>query len=206
MMTQETVEIRVATEKDRDAILAVHMNAFGKDEGPVIVKLVDEMLDDASGEPVLSLVAETDAGLVGHLLFTSVRVEPELLAERREPPGMSPEGSRPAAKKVSARILAPLAVVQDRQCQGIGGRLIQAGLSQLADSSVNLVFVLGYPDYYSRFGFKPAGVQGLQATYPIPPQNADAWMVAELTPGTIENCEGTVRCSGALDHPKYWIE
>ncbi|CAD79145.1 conserved hypothetical protein-putative acetyltransferase [Rhodopirellula baltica SH 1] len=187
MKIQATGRIRVATEQDRDAIPAVHMNAFGEDEGPVIVKLVDEMLDDASGKPMLSLVADTDDGLIGHLLFTSVRIEPD-------------------DSTVSARILAPLAVVQNRQRQGIGGRLIQAGLSQLADSGVDLVFVLGYPDYYFRFGFKPAGIQGLQATYPIPPQNADAWMVAELTPGTIENCEGTIRCSKALDHPKYWIE
>ena len=187
MMTQETAKIRVAMEKDRDAILAVHMNAFGEGEGPVIVKLVDEMLDDSSGEPILSLVAEIDTELVGHLLFTSVRIEPD-------------------DSKVSARILAPLAVVEYRQRQGIGGHLIQAGLRLLTDSGVDLVFVLGYPDYYSRFGFKPAGVQGLQATYPIPPQNADAWMVTELTPGTIGNCSGTVRCSNALDDPKYWIE
>ncbi|MCM2370647.1 GNAT family N-acetyltransferase [Aporhodopirellula aestuarii] len=187
MKTQETGRIRVAAEQDRDAILAVHMNAFGEDEGPVIVKLVDEMLDDASGDPMLSLVAETDAGLVGHLLFTSVKIEPD-------------------HSQVSTRILAPLAVVQNRQRQGIGARLTREGLSQLKASGVNLVFVLGYQDYYSRFGFKPAGAQGLQATYPIPPQNADAWMVAELTPGTIENCEGTIRCSDALNHPKYWIE
>ncbi|SMP79239.1 hypothetical protein SAMN06265222_13010 [Neorhodopirellula lusitana] len=186
MMSQQTVKTRVAMEKDRDAILAVHMNAFGEGEGPVIVMLVDEMLDDVSGEPMLSLVAETDDGLVGHLLFTSVKIEPD-------------------HSHISARILAPLAVVQNRQRQGIGGRLIQAGLRQLTGSGVDLVFVLGYPDYYSRFGFKPAGVQGLQAIYPIPPQSADAWMVAEMTPGTIENCKGTVRCSKALDHPKYWI-
>ncbi|MGB7328859.1 MAG: N-acetyltransferase [Rubripirellula sp.] len=181
------MKIREATEQDRDAIFSVHMNAFGEDEGLGIVKLVDEMLDDVSGEPMLSLVAETDDGLIGHLLFTSAKIELD-------------------NGHISARVLAPLAVVQNRQRQGIGGRLIQAGLLQLTDSGVDLVFVLGYPDYYSRFRFKPAGVQGLQATYPIPPQNADAWMVAELTPGTIENCKGTVRCSKALDHPKYWIE
>lgn len=72
-MTQEPVGIRIATEQDRDAILAVHMNAFGEGEGEVIVELVDVMLGNASGEPMLSLVAETDAGLVGHLLFTAVR-------------------------------------------------------------------------------------------------------------------------------------
>lgn len=186
-MTQAEVKIRNALEQDRDAILAIHMNAFGEGEGPVIAKLVDVMLDDASGEPILSLIAETDGELVGHLLFTSARIDPD-------------DG------QVCSMILAPLAVVQNRQRQGIGGRLIETGLRQLEELGVDLVFVLGYPDYYSRFGFKPAGVQGLQATYPIPPQNADAWMVTELTPGTIEDCTGTVRCSKALDHPKYWIE
>lgn len=186
-MTQDTMKVRIATERDRESILAVHINAFGDDEGPVIAKLVDEMLDDVTGEPLLSLVAESDAGLIGHLLFTSVKIEPD-------------------QSHVIAKILAPLAVVQNRQRQGIGRRLIDSGHRQLTESGVNLVFVLGYPDYYSRFGFKPAGAQGLQAPYPIPPQNSDAWMVKELTPGVIENCEGTVRCSRALGHPKYWIE
>jgi predicted N-acetyltransferase YhbS len=186
-MNQTEVKIRNATELDRDAILAVHKDAFGETDGEVIAKLVDEMLDDDSGEPMLSLIAETDGELVGHLLFTSACIESE-------------------HGQVGARILAPLAVVQNRQRQGIGGRLIETGLRLLEESGVGLVFVLGYPDYYSRFGFRPAGVQGLQATYPIPPQNADAWMVTELTPGTIENSTGTVRCSKALDHPKYWSE
>lgn len=186
-MMQDKVKIRKATQQDRDSILAIHMNAFGESEGPVIAKLVDEMLDDASGEPMLSLVAETDVELVGHLLFTSANIEPD-------------------RGQVSARILAPLAVVQNRQRRGIGSLLIQTGLRELQEHGVDLVFVLGYPDYYSRFGFKPAGAQGLEAPYPVPPQNADAWMVKELTPETIENCKGTVCCSNALDHPKYWIE
>lgn len=183
-MPQNSEIIRIATDQDRDAILSVHQNAFGG-EGAVIVELVNAMLDDPSSEPLLSLVAETDTGLAGHVLFTSARIEPD-------------QGH------VKARILAPLAVVPGRQRQGLGGALIRAGLTQLRESSVNLVFVLGYPDYYTRFGFRPAGVQGLQATYPIPPENADAWMVTVLKP--VENCSGTLRCSNALDDPKYWIE
>ncbi|QDT05084.1 hypothetical protein K227x_34820 [Rubripirellula lacrimiformis] len=186
-MTQNKVKIRKATARDRDSILAVHVNAFGVGDAEVITKLVDEMLDDASGAPMLSLVAEEHTTLAGHLLFTSAKIEPD-------------DG------QVSAMILAPLAVVQNRQRRGMGGRLIRAGLRQLEESGVDLVFVLGYPDYYSRFGFRPAGAQGLQATYPIPPENADAWMVTELTPGMMDNCEGTVRCCKALDNPKYWIQ
>lgn len=123
-MTQANVKICNANAQDRDAILAIHMNAFGVDDGEVIAKLVDEMLDDATGEPMLSLVAEADVELVGHLLFTSARIEPD-------------------HGQVSAKILAPRSVVQHRQRQGIGGRLIHAGLRQLGEVGVD--FDLRHP-------------------------------------------------------------
>lgn len=186
-MSEQNVEVRLATSGDRSAILAVHRNAFGEAEGPVIAALVDEMLDDVSGAPMLSLLAQIEEQVVAHVLFTTVRFEP-------------------AQEPIHARILAPMSVRQNQQRQNIGGMLIQTGFDLLKASGVHLVFVLGYPDYYSRFGFQPAGIQGIQATYPIPPQHADAWMVSELVPGMIEKCNGTVRCANALDHPKYWGE
>lgn len=44
----DTVHIRSARDQDRDKILAVHRSAFGDDEGPVIARLVEEMLDELS--------------------------------------------------------------------------------------------------------------------------------------------------------------
>ena len=186
-MSHETnTRTRIATEDDRERILAVHRNAFGDEEGPVIANLVEEMLADPSGEPIFSLVAEMGDELVGHVLFTSVTVEPN--------------------SEVSAQILAPLAVASDRHGQGIGSQLVQDGFAHLQQSGVELVFVLGYPDYYSRFGFAPAGARGFEAPYPILPKNADAWMVHELASGAIKRYEGKIRCCGALDHQQYWIE
>lgn len=185
-MNSNAVQIRVSDDGDRARILAVHQDAFGVEEGPVIANLVEEMLADSSGEPIFSLVAELGDDLVGHVLFTSVAVEPN--------------------SEVSAQILAPLAVTRDRHGQGIGSRLVRDGFVHLQQSGVELVFVLGYPDYYSRFGFAPAGVRGFQAPYPILPKNADAWMVHELASGAIKRYEGKIRCSKALDHPQYWQE
>lgn len=186
IMNSNAVCIRVSEDGDRERILAVHRNAFGDEEGPVIANLVEEMLADPSGEPIFSLVAELGDKLVGHVLFTSGAVEPN--------------------GGVSAQILAPLAVTRDHHGQGIGSRLVKDGFERLQKAGVELVFVLGYPDYYSRFGFAPAGARGFQAPYPILPKNADAWMVHELSPEAIEQYEGTVRCSKALDHPHYWQE
>jgi len=79
-------------------------------------------------------------------------------------------------------------------------------VSLAADCGVELVFVLGHPSYYPRFGFRPAGVRGFRAPYPIPDENADAWMVKELKPGVMERFAGTVECASVLMHPAYWIE
>ncbi len=163
------------------------MSAFGQKQGQEIVELVNDLLDDETAKPLLSLVAEVDEKLVGHILFTAVRLQPE-------------------DQQVSARILAPLAVSSDFQGEGLGGMLITEGLRQLAESGVGLVFVLGHPDYYPKFGFQTAGVLGFEAPYPIPSEHADAWMVQELKAGVIGSTEGRVQCSEALNQPQHWRE
>mgnify|MGYP001825604883 CR=1 FL=1 len=180
------MKIRYSTESDRKAIAAIHSSAFGQEQGKEIVELVNDLLDDDSAKPLLSLVAEEDEKLVGHILFTLVSLQPD--------------------EEVSARILAPLAVSPDFQSQGIGGQLIREGLKQLASSGVELVFVLGYPDYYTRFGFQTAGIAEFEAPYPIPSEHADAWMVQELKPGFIGRIKGRVQCSEVLDQPQHWQE
>ncbi len=163
------------------------MSAFGQRQGQEIVELVNDLLEDETAKPLLSLVAEKDGKLVGHILFTTARLQPE-------------------NQESSIRILAPLAVSSDVQGEGIGGVLIREGLIQLAESDVDLVFVLGHPRYYPRFGFQTAGILGFEAPYTIPSEHADAWMVQELKTGRLANNEGRVQCSEVLNQPQYWRE
>ena len=128
------MQIRKASRADLNDILFVERTAFGT-EGEA--NLVRELLGDPSAQPALSLLAFKERRPAGHILFTRLRI--------------------PADIPLSAAILAPLAVVPEFQKQGIGGELIEQGCRQLAGSGVELVFVLGYPAYYSRFGFQPAG-------------------------------------------------
>jgi predicted N-acetyltransferase YhbS len=181
------VEIRRAVQSDFQGISDLAMSAFGIAEGPEIVQLIGDLSADVTAQPVLSLVAVINESVVGHVLFSAVRLEP---------PGQN----------ISATILAPLAVRPDFQSQGIGGQLISEGLRQLSGSGVDLVFVLGHPGYYPRFGFSAAGIKGFQAPYPIPPKNAEAWMVLELRPGIIGITSGQVICADALADPRYWRE
>jgi len=137
--------------------------------------------------PLFSLVAEIDGRVVGHALFTAVRLQSD-------------------RQSVSGQILAPLAVSKEHQGKGIGGSLIAEGLKHLAASGVELVFVLGHPDYYRKFGFRPARVLGYEAPYPIPTEHKDAWMVQELKAGILGSAQGRIQCADTLDQPRHWQE
>lgn len=178
--------IRMANEGDRAGLRKLHLAAFA-DEGEEIVGLVEDLLEDATAQPAVSLLAELDGTVVGHVLFTKAEVR-------------GPDDS------LQAQILAPLAVLPDAQGRGIGRRLVEEGLEMLRASGVELVFVLGHPGYYPRFGFQPAGERGFEAPYEIPEEHAEAWMVLELQAGVIERARGTVRCAAAMDQERYWRE
>lgn len=87
---------------------------------------------------------------------------------------------------------------------GLGSLLVRSGLRILAESGVELAFVYGDPDYYGRFGFRPATPLGLIAPQPIPAHYADAWMYLDIAPTQTNTRRGTVRCSTTLEDPAYW--
>jgi len=180
------LKIRESIESDTLEIKNIHIQAFGEKKGPEIAELVQGLFHDKTAIPFLSLVAIVDEKLVGHILYTKVKIA--------------------HAAFVSAQILAPLAILPEFQDNSVGAQLIQEGLIRLKESGVKLVFVLGHPGYYPRSGFIPAGVLGYQAPYPIPKEHAGAWMVQELCPGVIESVKGEVQCSDVLNQPEHWRE
>jgi putative acetyltransferase len=178
------MQIREAVETDLNDVLSIERLAFGYEKE---AELVRELLHDPSAKPLLSLLALKKGRAVGHILFTSAHLS----------------DSKDAASIV---ILAPLAIVPDSQKQGIGGKLIEHGLALLSKSGVDLVFVLGHPEYYPRYGFTPAGQIGFEAAYPIPDEHAGAWMVQALRSGVMGTVSGKVICADALNKPEHWRE
>ncbi len=178
------LQIREAVETDLNDVLLIERLAFGYDKE---AKLVRDLLHDPSAKPLLSLLAFKKDRAVGHILFTTARLSD-------------------TQNTASIVILAPLAIVPDAQKQGIGGKLIDQGLELLSKSGVDLVFVLGHPEYYPRYGFKPAGHLGFEAPYPIPDEHAGAWMVQALRSGVIGTVSGKVICADALNKPEHWRE
>jgi putative acetyltransferase len=122
------------------------------------------------------LVAEDAGRVVGHIAFSPV--VPERLA-----PGVVTFG------------LGPMAVAPDRQRAGVGSALVGAGLAACAERGIGLVFVLGHPGYYPRFGFRPAAERGFR--YRSPAFDA-AFFVHELVVGAGREGGGPVRYPDAF--------
>lgn len=175
--------IRETTEADLNDIWTVERAAF-KTEGEA--NLTKDLLADPTAKPTLSLLAYIDDQPVGHILFTKAYIT--------------------GAPEVAASFLAPLAVVPKFQKQGIGGALIKKGLELQAASGIEIVFVLGHPTYYPKYGFTPAAKYGFEPTYPIPAEVADAWMVQALKPKIFGTIKGKVMGSNAMNRPENWRE
>ena len=130
------IPIRPERPEDSSSIRHVNELAFGRPAEADLVEKLRQACADA-----LSLVA--DAGtVVGHILFTPVAVEG-------------------TGSPVIGMGLAPMAVLPDRQRQGIGSQLVRRGLDILRGRHCPFVVVVGYPEYYPRFGFEPASKVGL---------------------------------------------
>lgn len=154
------MNIRPENRQDTAAVRAVNTAAF-----PTAAEA--DLVDRLRGlvNPFISLVAG-EASVVGHILFTPVRV-----------------GAH------AALALGPMAVLPGRQRQGIGSALVRAGLAACLAAGHGLVFVLGHPEYYPRFGFTPAAPFGIDCEFPVPPE---VFMLAELRPGAAAGVHGTV--------------
>ncbi len=122
--------------------------------------------------PELSLVATVDGRVVGHILFTRCWID---------------DG---AGHSVESLALAPMAVLPELQKQGIGDRLVRAGLDRARSLGFRSVIVLGHARYYPRFGFTPADQWDIRPPFEVP---ADHYMALELVQGALVSVAGTVR-------------
>jgi len=156
------VTIRPERPEDAAGVRRVLEGAFPT---PVEADLVDQLR--AAGLAAVSLVAENEGAVVGHILFTPVSFDP------------------PA--DVTAYALAPLAVMPGHEKHGVGRRLVQNGLAECHARGACLVVVLGDPEYYRRFGFERASRHALRNEFGA----EDAFMVfllearAHPHPGTL---------------------
>ncbi len=165
--------IRIAEPADWPEVCDVHVHAFGED-GESVVRLAED-LRSAEGT-VISLVAEIDGQVVGHVLVTRCLLD-------------APQ------RLVDALVLSPLGVLPGYQSRGVGSRLVHEAINAAEAVQAPLVFLEGDPDYYRRFGFVAGHGLGLrrpslripsQSFQALPLSRYDAWM------------------TGTMIHPEIW--
>lgn len=139
------MNIRCETLTDYPAIAEVNTLAFGQENE---AKLVEEIRRSDRYIPELSLVAEIENVVVGHILFSYI----DLVGK----------------ETLQVLGLAPLAIRPQFQRKGIGSALIKAGLEIAEAKKEAIVIVLGHPQFYTRFGFKTSVVYGIESPFPIP--------------------------------------
>ncbi|HKQ77999.1 MAG TPA: N-acetyltransferase, partial [Blastocatellia bacterium] len=145
---------------------------FGR---PAEADLVDALR--RNGKAAISLVAEDDGRVVGHILFSAVTIQ-------SKETGWTGIG------------LAPLAVIPERQNQRIGSALVEHGLRRCREEGYPFVVVLGHANYYPRFGFVSASKFGIKSEYDVADE---VFMVMELREGALIECAGVVKYQPEFD-------
>jgi predicted N-acetyltransferase YhbS len=162
------VNIRQEIEKDHVQVYQLVKSAFegmefaDGDEPELVVRL----RKSEAFIPELSLVAESAGEILGHILFTKMKI-----------------GSHPSLA------LAPVAVLPAYHDMGIGGRLIQEGHRLAKNLGYASVIVVGHAAYYPRFGYRRASQWKITAPFDIPDE---AFMAIELVPGALDGVSGMI--------------
>jgi putative acetyltransferase len=164
--------IRAEEEKDLAVVHAVNVSAF---ETASEANLVDALREQAL--PIVSLVAEDNGAVVGHIMFSPVSLS-----------------GHPDVKVMG---LGPMAVATEHQRKGIGSELVRAGLEQCTQLGFVAVVVLGHPEYYPRFGFSPSSRFDIDCEYEVP---EDVFMAMELQPEALNGKTGRVKYHAAFSN------
>jgi len=165
--------IRKEQTSDEGQIRQINIRAFGQAAEADVV----DALRIACPEGV-SLVAMCEGKVVGHILFTPAVIEAN-------------------EKKIWGMGLAPMSVLPEFQRQGIGTKLVQAGLAEITKTRQPFVIVLGHPEYYPRFGFVRASRYGIVSQWKGVPD--EAFMILVLDEAELKDASGVGRYRAEFD-------
>lgn len=181
-MSKNKVNIKIRQEKpaDFEAVFNVIEKSFKHEEFTDHQEqfLVQRLRKSAAFVPELSLVAEYEKEVIGHILLTKINI-------------------KNGRDEFTSLALAPVTVRPEYQKRGIGGRLIEYAHKKATELGFESVILLGHADYYPRFGYKKASEFGIKIPFDAPDEFC---MAIELT----EN--GLTGVSGTVEYPKEFYE
>jgi predicted N-acetyltransferase YhbS len=163
------VEIREEVVSGFPDVYDLNKASFGQESEP---KLVELLRKSNAFIPELSLVATMNNKIVGHILFTKIKIKDD------------------SGKEFESLALAPMAARPELQKQGIGGKLIRYGLNKATELGHKSVLVLGHEHYYLKFGFVPTEKWKIKAPFDVP---INVFMGNELVKNGLADVPGTVQ-------------
>ena len=164
-----TFEVRPAEAADAQAIRRIHLSAF---PSALEADLVERL--DRDGDLVISLVADQSNEPIGHVALSRMKVQGD-------------------GRDIRALGLGPVAVLQPMQNAGAGSALIEGAKAIAQATGEELIFVLGEPDYYKRFGFSAETARPFQSPYLGP-----YFMALALLAGFLPPKQGTAEYASAF--------
>jgi putative acetyltransferase len=157
------VEIREECPDDIAAIREVNRRGFEEVQESNIVDALQ-----TNGAALLSLVAIMHDRVIGHIIYSPASV----------------------GEMVEGAALGPMAVLPEHQRQGIGSKLVEAGNRKIRDEGYPFIIVVGHPEYYPRFGFRPASKYGIKCEWDVPD---DVFMVRILNQAKMQGVSGLAK-------------
>lgn len=139
-------------------------------------ELVERLRQSDAFITELSLVAEEDNQILGHILLTKIKIK----------------GNHEETESLA---LAPVSVLPKHQGRGIGGELIQKAHQIAENLGYQSIVLLGHAQYYPRFGYTEAHAFGISLPFDVPKENA---MVLELVKDGLKGVSGVVEYSKAF--------
>lgn len=161
------IVIRKEEEKDYKQVYEVNKLAFQQENESI---LIEKIRKGENFIPDLSLVAVINNRIVGHILFSKIKIVGDSIFE--------------------SIALAPMAVIPAFQKQGVGSELIKKGMAKAKELGFDSIIVLGHKDYYPKFGFERASKWNIKCPFEVP---EEAFMAIELTKKALKGKAGTVK-------------
>ena len=140
--------------------------------------LVERLRKSDAFIPELSMIAEIDGKIVGHILLTKLKIKNQ-------------------SNEFDSLALAPVSVKPEFQGKGIGGKLIVESHKKAKELGYKSIVLLGHEKYYPRFGYEQADKYRIELPFEVPKENC---MVIELVEGGLNGVNGMV------EYPKEFNE
>ena len=174
------IKLRQETQADHPAVAKVIEEAFQNIQFSDHKEqfLVEKLRNSNAFVPELSIIAERNGEIVGHILLTKIKIEN-------------------VKNTFESLAMAPVSVKPKYQNQGIGGMLIRESHRKAKDLGFQSVILLGHADYYPKFGYEPTSKFGIELPFEAPDENC---MAIELEENSLEGV------SGKVSYPKEFFE